>query len=215
MSKNAETIKVEIDIDQFTAQKKNNYSLFLAKMVNGKYTVIWQSKGAKASPTKPSYGPRDTFSIETPKYEVNYTNTLPSGEGMEITASGVPVTMGLHESVGLDEDGVFGPPSGDGKTGSVTVHNKLAGNPHEILSDNDGNPIFINSESGMDIGDAVLTPVDHYQIWFDNKQKTGTMISHNASKIGEVTFDGSSSVETISYTADGEWVNAPLPNGSA
>lgn len=215
MTQNAETIKVEIDIDQFTAQKKNNYSLFLAKMVNGKYTVIWQSKGAKGSATKPSYGPRDTFKVNTPNFEVNYTNELPSGDGIQITASGVPVTMGLEETAKLNENGVFGAPAGGGKTGSITIENKLAGNPHEILSDSDGNPIFVNKVSGMDIGEAVLTPIDHYQIWFDNKQKTGTMISHNASKVGEVTFDGSSSVETISYTADGEWVNAPLPNGSA
>ena len=215
MAQNAETIKVEIDIDQYAAQKHNNYSLFLAKKVNGKYTVIWQSKGAKASATKPSYGPRDTFSVNTPNFEVNYTNELPSGDGIKISATGVPVTMGLDQTVALDDDGVFGSPAGGGKTGSITVENKLGGNPHEILSDTEGNPIFVNKVSGMDIGEAVLTPIDQYQIWFDNKQKTGTMISHNASKVGEVTFDGSSSVETISYTADGEWVNAPLPTESA
>jgi hypothetical protein len=83
-------------------------------------------------------------------------------------------------------------------------------NPHEILNDSDGNPIFVNTESGMDVGSAILTPIDKYQIWFANKQQTGTMIASNTGDVGEVTFDGSSQTEIISFDASGKWINAPL-----
>jgi hypothetical protein len=101
MAKSAETINVQIDPAQFAAQKKNNYSLFLAKKVNGVYTVIWQSKGAVPSVGHPTYGPNDSFSIATPTYEVNYTNELPSSPGIKITASGNAETMGVGETITL------------------------------------------------------------------------------------------------------------------
>lgn len=50
-----EKIIVDIAQSQIEAQKDNNYSLYLAKKVNGSYTVIWQSKGAKATVNTPSY----------------------------------------------------------------------------------------------------------------------------------------------------------------
>jgi hypothetical protein len=212
MTKSAETINVQIDPGQFAAQKKNNYSLFLAKKVNGVYTVIWQSKGAKATSGNPSYGPNDSFTVTTPSYEVNYTNTLPSKKGIKIRASGDPVTVNLGETVSLSDIGVFGKPTGSGAAGSITIDNQLQANPHEILNDSDGNPIFVNTQSGMDIGTATLTPIDRYQIWFANTQQTGTIIAANLGKVGEVVFDGKSQVETISYDASGNWVNAPLPS---
>jgi|SRR6188474_2877097 hypothetical protein len=45
----AETITVYIDPAQLAAQKRNNYNLYLAKMVNGQFTVIWQSMGPIAT----------------------------------------------------------------------------------------------------------------------------------------------------------------------
>src|SRR6185437_3461513 len=70
-----QTIQIYIDQNQLAAQKNNNYSLYLAKMVNGAYTVIWQSMGPIATVGNPSYEYSNTFDITIPSYNVNYTNS--------------------------------------------------------------------------------------------------------------------------------------------
>jgi hypothetical protein len=88
----------------------------------------------------------------------------------------------------------------------------LAANPHEILSDANGNVLFVNVASGMDIGDADLTPIDTYQIWFDSYQDTGTIIAHNVSTPATVIFDGGTIEKTITYSASGQWQDGPPPS---
>lgn len=118
--------------------------------------------------------------------------------------------MDLGQTVNLDSDGIFGTPSAQGTAGSILIDNSLQGNPHAILSDSDGNAIFFNTESGMDIGQSKITPIDEYQIWFDNYQDTGTIIAENVSNPGTVTFDGSTTTQTISYNDSGKWVAGAL-----
>ena len=48
-------ITIVIEEKQLVEQKANNFSLYLAKKVNNSFTVIWQSKGAKATVGEPSY----------------------------------------------------------------------------------------------------------------------------------------------------------------
>ena len=62
----------------------------------------------------------------------------------------------------------------------------------------------------MDIGTATLTPIDTYQIWFDNLQETGTIIAHNVSNAATVTFSGGTTNQVISFNAAGTWQNGPL-----
>ena len=206
----SETITVYIDPAQLVAQKKNQYSLFLAKMVNRQFTVIWQSRGAIATVNNPSYQYQNTFEIDVPSYQVNYGTVTTSSGSVTFSAAGLAQTIDIGQVVELDSLGLFGTPSNTGTPGDITIKNELAANPHAILLDNTGNPIFVNTQSGMDIGTATLTPVDTYQIWFDNYQETGTIIAHQVSNAATVTFKGGSTNQVISYTAAGKWQNGPL-----
>ena len=205
----SEKIIVYIDPAQIAAQKNNNYSLFLAKKVNGVFTVIWQSMGPVATVNNPSYEYNNTFIIEVPAYQVNYGSTETSGSSISFSSAGLPVTINLGQTVTLDSNGIFGTPQNKGPAGVIRIVNSLEGNSHELLADNQGNPIFFNAASGMDIGNADLTPIDQYQLWFDNHQETGTIIADNVSNPGLVVFAGEDS-ETISYTAAGTWEDGPL-----
>ena len=60
----------------------------------------------------------------------------------------------------------------------------------------------------MDIGTAVLTPKDTYQIWFDNYQETGTIIAENRGKVKTVVLEGGEN-KIITYNKDGDWVDGP------
>ena len=206
----SEKIIVYIDPGQLAAQKNNNYSLFLAKKVNGVFTVIWQSMGPVATVTNPiSYEYNNTFIIQVPSYQVNYGSINDTGGPISFNSAGEAVSIDLGQTVTLDKNGIFGTSENGGPTGVIRVINSLEGNPHELLADNNGNPVFFNQDSGMDIGDADLTPIDEYQLWFDNFQQTGTMIAHNVSNAGLVVFSGEDS-QTISYNAAGVWESGPL-----
>lgn len=207
----SQSIIVYIDPGQLAAQKDNNYSLYLAKKVNGAFTVIWQSMGPIATVGHSSYEYKNTFIIQVPSYQVNYGTVTGSGTALEFDSGGEAVVMNLGQTVTLDQDGIFGTPTNGGGAGVLTVDNNLEGNPTEALYDNEGNPVFVNLQSGMDIGEAYLTPIDTYQLWFDNYQATGTIIAQNASNVGVVTFEGTDTM-TISYTAAGEWVAGKLPS---
>jgi hypothetical protein len=206
----AETITVYIDPSQLAAQKANDYSLFLAKMVDGQFAVIWQSMGPVATINAPSYESLNTFQLGAPSYQVNYGMITDQG-GPTFSASGIAQDIELGQTVVLDQYGIFGGPTNGGVAGQITIDNALLGNPHVILNDGAGNPIFVNLQSGMDIGATTLTPQDTYQIWFDNLQERGTIIAHNVSNAGIFTFGGDTTNPVISYGADGVWRPGPLP----
>lgn len=207
----AESIILYIDPTQVAAQKNNQYSLFLAKKVNGQYTVIWQSHGCKATPNHPAYGYRNNFEIEVPSYQVNYGIVTTVDGSVSYTQGGLAANpIDLGQQVVLDDNGLFGIPTNNGTAGEITIQNQYGDNPNAILLDSNGNTIFVNVASGMDIGTATLTPIDTYQIWFDNDQETGTIIAHNVSNPATVTFSGGDTSKTISYNASGMWQNGPL-----
>lgn len=206
----AETITVYIDPNQLVAQKQNEYSLFLAKMVDGQFTVIWQSMGPIATVNAPSYESLNTFQLGAPGYQVNYGMITDQG-GPTFSPYGIAQDIELGQTVVLDQDGIFGGPTNGGVAGQITIDNALLGNPHVVLNDGAGNPIFVNLQSGMDIGATTLTPQDTYQIWFDNYQERGTIIAHNVSNAGIFTFGGDTTNLVISYGAEGEWRPGPLP----
>lgn len=204
----AQTITVYIDSEQLKAQQDNNYSLYLAKMVNGAFTVIWQSLGPKAKGSTPGYEFSNEFDISVPSYKLNYGTVKNVQGSVTFSASGKAVDISLGQVVDLSDGGQFGTPVNGGPVGTMTVNNKLAANPHEVLCDSTGVPIFVNL-SGMDLGPSVITPKDHYQVWFGNHVETGTIIADNRSAIGSILFDGIDS-QTISYNNAGAWETGPL-----
>jgi len=206
----AETIIVQIDPGQLSQQQKNNYSLFLAKQVNGAFTVVWQSQGPYPSATNPvSYGPSTTFDILVPSYMVNYSSEKITEGSVTAQVKGIAQEISTGQTVTLEAGGLFTIPANGGQPGVITINNQRQGNPYDVLLDNNGNAIFANS-SGMDVGPATLTPVDTYQVWFNSYQDAGTIIASNTSAVGTVTFDGNSPMQTISYTAAGTWEAGPL-----
>ncbi len=211
----AETIVVYIDTAQLALQKQNNYSLYLAKKVNGQFTVIWQSFGPLAVAGNPGYVYRNTFTIAVPNYGVNYGTVTTTGGSVTFQGSGDPVSISIGQTVDLSALGIFGTPTNTGTPGDIIITNELQDNPHVILLDDAGNPIFVDAQSGMDPGGpATLTPIDTYQIWFDNFQDTGTIISHQTSAIATVVFDGGTTEKIISFTSAGTWEDGPLPSGT-
>ncbi len=206
----AETITVYIDPSQLVAQKENNYSLFLAKMVNGQFTVIWQAMGPVATVNAPSYEYENTFQVAAPSYQVNYGTINTSQGSTTFAAAGRRQGVEPGQTVVLDQNGIFGAPTNDGMAGEIAINNQLQGNPSAALNDEAGNPIFVNVESGMDIGETTLTPVDTYQLWFDNYQQTGTIIAFNVGNSVTVTFGGGQTNQVISFNAEGEWQDGPL-----
>jgi hypothetical protein len=211
----AEKITVYIDPQQLEAQKANHYSLLLAKMVNGQFTVIWQSRGAVATVNNPAYEYKNDFAIEVPSYEVNYGTVTTIDGSVTFEAGGLAQSIDIGQTVELDANGLFGTPSNQGAVGEITIVNSLEGNPHAILLDDTGNPIFVNTQSGMDIGKATLTPIDTYQLWFDNYQDTGTIIAHNVSNAATVSFGGGTTDMVVSYNAAGAWQKGPLSQAIA
>ncbi|NEO80990.1 hypothetical protein [Moorena sp. SIO4G3] len=203
----SEQITVYINEEQLKAQKENNYSLFLAKMVNQDFTVIWQSKGPKATVENPSYEYQNTFKLFIPSFQVNYANSSQEfSPGSSFQSNGKSQSIELGQTVDLDDSGIFGEPQNGGSPGSILIKNHLQGNPHEVLQDAKGNNIFVNTTSGMDIGKATLIPKDTYQIWFGNYQETGTIIADNRSNVKTVVLEGGDK-KIITYNKEGDWVD--------
>ncbi|WP_030129065.1 hypothetical protein [Pseudomonas sp. QTF5] len=194
-----------IEEEQLIAQKNNNYSLYLAKKVNNDFTVIWQSKGAKATVNNPSYQYRNTFDITTPSFMVNFTNDPIQQGDVTFTSGGKNLPISTGQTTILDANGVFSPAKNGGKPSDVLITNQLQGNPHEILLDSNGKNIWVNRQSGMNIGTATLTPKDQYQLWFGNLQETGSLIASNLSDAYVATLQNGGSI-TLTYTDEGTWV---------
>lgn len=202
----SQQIIVYIEEQQLIAQKNNNYSLYLAKKVNNDFTVIWQSKGPIATVNSPSYQYKNTFDIATPSFMVNYTNDPVTSGDVTFTSGGKNRAISTGQSTILDANGVFSPPKNDTTPSDVVINNQLQGNPHEILLDATGNNIWVNRASGMNIGTATLTPKSEYQLWFGNRQETGSLIAQNLSNATvQKMVDGQNI--TITYTNTGTWVN--------
>lgn len=201
----SQQIVVYIEEEQLVAQKNNNYGLYLAKKVNNDFTVIWQSKGPKATVGNPSYQYQNTFDIATPSYMVNFTNDPVQSGAVTFTSGGKNLAISTGQITTLTANGVFTPAKNGGNPGDVLVNNQLQANPHEILLDDKGNYIWVNRQSGMNIGTATLTPKSQYQLWFGNLQETGSLIASNLSDPTVVTMtDGQTKI--ITYTNSGTWV---------
>jgi hypothetical protein len=211
----AETITVFIDPAQLAALKNNNYSLFLAMKVNGQFTVIWQTRGPVATVGAPSYEYKNTFQVGLPSYQVNYGSVVESGDSAAFQASGLARSIELGQTVALDHMGLFGAPTNDGQPGVIAINNQLQGAPNAALLDNTGNLIFVNVQSGMDIGMATLWPIDTYQLWFGDDQNAGTVIDHNVGNFGIVTFAAVGPDQVVSYNAQGQWQDGPLAQALA
>ena len=205
----AQSIKVEIHQNQVSRQKQNGYNLMLAKKVNGNFTVIWQSRLANAA-TDATYEQHNTFDIQVDSYMVGYTNDKVQSGSVDFTSGAGPVPIELSQKVKIDKYGVIGKADYGGTPGTIIIENELGSSPHEILTDSKSKPLFINRESGMDLGTSILTPQDEYQIWFQSHLEAGSIIVDNISHAINVVFGAGDTVKTVSFNADGEWQHGGL-----
>lgn len=205
------TITVYIEEEQLKAQKDNNYSLYLAKKVNDSFTVIWQSKGAIATVNVPAYQYHNEFDINTPSYMVNYTNDPVQSGDVTFTSGGKNLSINTGQTTVLNANGIFEAAKNGGDPSDVLINNELQANPHEILLDSKGNNIWVNRESGMNIGTATITPKYEYQLWFGNIQETGSLIAENRSNIATVSLQAGDA-KTITYDNSGDWINGEPAN---
>ncbi|EJM88025.1 hypothetical protein [Pseudomonas sp. GM60] len=198
-------IIVYIEEAQLIAQKTNNYSLYLAKMVNNSFTAIWFSKAAKATVTQPSYQYKNIFDISSNSFMINFTNT-PFQEGdITFTSGGKNLPINMGQKTTLNEYGVFSPATNGGVSGDVLINNQLPGNPREILLDSKGNNIWVNCSGGMSIGATTMTPKNQFQLWFGTAQAVGSLIAGNVSNSYVVTVNDGET-KTITYNDSGVWV---------
>jgi hypothetical protein len=175
--------------------------------------VIWQSQGPFPTATNPvAYGPKNTFNIAVPSYMVNWSSEQITEGSVTAQASGINQAIDTGQTVTLSAGGLFDAPANGGTPGVIAINNERQGYPYDLLLDNNGNAIFANSSGMAAPGLATLTPIDTYQIWFNSYQDTGTIIASNTSEVATVTFDGTTTTQTISYTAAGTWEAGPLPS---
>lgn len=194
-----------IEEAQLIAQKINNYSLYLAKMVNNSFTVIWSARLPKATTKNPSYQYKNTFDIFSPSFMVNFTNT-PIQEGdITFTSGGKNRPINTGQKTTLNEYGVFSPPTNGGVPGDILINNQLPANPREILLDSKGYCIWVNCSGGMSLGATTMTPKNQFQLWFGPTQAAGSLIPRNVSNPYVVTVNDGET-KTITYNDSGVWV---------
>lgn len=194
-----------IEEDQLIAQKTNNYSLYLAKKVNNGFTVIWISKGPKATAGQPSYQYKNTVDISTLSFMVNFTNDPVQEGDITFTSGGKNLPINTGQMTTLTENGVFTPAKNGGQPADILINNQLEAHPREILLDSKGCCIWVNCADGMNIGASTMTPKNEFQLWFGAFQQMGSLIPKNisASTIVAVS-DGET--KTVTYNNSGVWV---------
>ncbi|MCR3758641.1 hypothetical protein KYB31_06485 [Clostridium felsineum] len=202
-------ITVYINIKDLKAQKDNHYSLYLAKKVENSFTVIWQSKPADDDDDN-TYGYQNIFDIDIPSYGVNYTTQKIKKGDVTFQVSGKTIPIEVGQITKLDSMGIFSDAENSTLSPeSIVINNELKGNPHEILLDSDKNPIWINTQSGMNIGTATITPKYEYQLWFGNKQETGSLIAENLPNPKIINMEAGQ--KTIVTYYQGKWIDGEPP----
>jgi hypothetical protein len=199
-------IVVFIEENQLVAQKTNNYSLFLAKKVNNDFTVIWLSKGPKATPGQPSYQYKNIFDISTPSFMVNFTNDPVQEGDITFTSGGKNLPISTGQVTTLTDNGIFTPAKNGGNPGDILINNQLEANPRDILLDSKGCSLWVNGDGGMNMGAATMTPKNQFQLWFGTLQVAGSLIPKNVSNSTVVTVNDGET-QTITYNNSGAWVS--------
>lgn len=171
----AATKSVHIALDKETLRtlKESGYKLCFAKKVgDNDYDVVWQSSD--------KYLENTTFSW-MPAYQIFATNSFT--ESVKVKANTGFVSVGLNETVTMDQYGIMSDPVSGGSPTAITLVNNY-GSIHPGISQlcrNDDNqlisaPIYVAQKSMLP-GTVALTPVEKVLVWFEQNIETGTMFS--------------------------------------
>ncbi|KAG7094768.1 hypothetical protein E1B28_005584 [Marasmius oreades] len=202
-------LTIFISEDTFPALKKAGYRLCIAKEVNGKHDVAFQT--VKDIVYQNDFEFDERFLIfGTKKFEVG--ETAQPFTRKVLIASGREVT--------LDVDGAFSVVSGPVVPSKpFTVHNQYAYPLHfgvDAVVDNGYNTAFVH-EMAVLSGEIFMAPKKKLLIWFDQGLETGMMFTHTVSNCMRLDFTETNDI-TISYAAPsktapekGIWSFGPLP----
>ncbi|KAG7094770.1 hypothetical protein E1B28_005586 [Marasmius oreades] len=201
-------LTILISDDTFPALKKAGYRLCIAKEVNGKYDVAFQTVKEVAY--------QNDFEFEE-RFRIFGTRKFEVGENAQPFTRRVPILSGRE--VTLDVDGAFSVVSGPVVPSKpFTVHNQYAYPLHfgvDAVVDNDYNTAFVH-EMAVLSGEIFVAPKKKLLIWFEQGLETGMMFTHTVSNSIRLDFTETNDI-TISYTAPrsapekGIWSFGPLP----
>ena len=110
----AKSVEIQIALADLEFLKANQYQLCFARMVNGAYTVVWQSYGGYLS--------NNPFSW-LPLYQLFGTNTF-TVNGGEVTIDTNAVSIDLGEQAVLNPDGNMEPAVTGGPADGITMINQ-------------------------------------------------------------------------------------------
>jgi hypothetical protein len=200
-------VEVQIATDDLEFLKANQYMLCFAKMVDGAYTVVWQSYSGYLSGNPFNW---------TSAYQL-FGSTSASTGGTEIIVSTNAVDIALGEQATLNPDGNLEPAVTGGPADGITMinqHGPIYPGLNGVSTGPDGilrtAPVFL-APLAIAKGTDVLRPVEKIRIWFQQNTLSGTAIdadimsSQGASAAVEVDLtkvDGA----TVKYQQGG-WSN--------
>lgn len=193
-------VNVQISVDDMKSLKKGKYNLCFAKKVGDSFNVIWHSM----NPTQ--YLQSNTISWDE-EYQIFACQGFQAGVIVNEETNVVPIELG--QQVTLDEEGYLNPAVNGGTPNALTFINTFAPiHPavNQVVSGPSGTDVatIYVAENNVQPGQAVLTPKEEIQVWFQQNVKTGTMFSQARS---DAKFANLTNVdEVILEYSNGKWV---------
>ena len=168
----AKSVEVQVATDDLEFLKANRYLLCFAKMVEGAYTVVWQSYS--------DYLSSNPFSW-TSAYQLFGSRSVTNG-GVLVTIDTNSVDIAFGEQATLDPDGNLESAVTGGPADGITMINQygpIYPGLNGVSTGPDGvqrtTPVFV-APLAIAKGTDVLRPVDKVRIWFQQDTRSGTVI---------------------------------------
>jgi hypothetical protein len=179
----AKSVEIQIALNDLEFLKANQYQLCFARMVNGAYTVVWQSYS--------DYLQNNPFSW-LPLYQLFGTNNFTANGGV-VTMNTNSVSIDLGEQAVLNPDGNMEPAVTGGPADGITMINQY-GPIHPGLTGVSTGPDGVQRTVPMFVaplaiatGTDVLTPVERMRVWFQQNVASGATTNQDISMA--VEFD--------------------------
>jgi hypothetical protein len=195
----AKSVEIQIALNDLEFLKANQYQLCFARMVNGAYTVVWQSYG--------DYLSKNPFSW-LPLYQLFGTNNFTANGGV-VTMDTNSVSIAPGEQAMLDPDGNMNPAITGGPADGITLINQY-GPIHPGLTGVSTGPDGVERALPMFVaplaiatGTDVLTPVERVRVWFQQNIDPGATTNQDVSMAVELDLTAVDLVRTT--YSQGNW----------
>jgi len=176
------SVEIQIELNDLEFLKANEYQLCFARMVNGAYTVVWQSYG--------DYLANNPFSW-LPLYQLFGTKAF-TVNGGKVTMDTNPVSIDLGEQAVLNPDGNMEPAVTGGPADGITMINQYGPIHPGLIGVSTGPdgvqrtlPMFV-APLAIATGTDVLAPLERVRIWFQQGVVSGTTTNQDISMAVEL-----------------------------